>query len=346
MNHIFFVAAISTTFWIDSFISKGKASVLKLDENHTYEIKEVEQMLKSITEDKGSIKVYFVSSHRSLLRDYYLSSELQRLGYDSSCQRLDMILLGIDKVKMKSFFNKYAIRTPKWTENNDTIDGSYLMKDRYGTAAEGISYKTNNSREYRGKYLEEYKEGVEYSVNVFRNHNKELTFYPVVWKGETNAKLIPPYKRLRVVGPYKKKFEALVKKLYKVSRKVCNSVDNYGFIELEFIVSNEEVLLLEINPRVSGTLRVSSMACGFNTFDNYLDEKKGAVLKPNKIAIEFPYEGEYKKNDSMGYICTSRATFVGDSIDEIIRNIKCIYKDKSEADYDELNKQIEALICK
>ena len=346
MRHIFFLAPQSTSFWIDGFISKNDFVIVELDEKYIYEIDEILQMINGIATETNDLKIYFISSHNSLMRDYHLSKSLCELGYDSKCQRYDMIQLGIDKLKMKYFLQNNSINTPNWTEQlYSMVHKSYLLKDRYGTAAEGIAHlEKNNFNYYKGKYLEEFRNGIEYSVNVFCNHNKELILYPVVWKGENTENLIPPYKSLRIAGPYNDEFEKISRELYKVCKKVCGLIDNYGFVEFEFIVTEDEILLLEINPRVSGTLRIASMACGSHAFDNYIEERKGMILKPNRISIEIPYSGEYVKSDNMEYVCTTRATFSNDNIDEVIKNVMKVFPDENMVDFYDIEKNVNSLL--
>lgn len=346
MMYIFFSSSPSVSFWIDRFVSKSDYSIFTLKEKYVYELGEILQMINSKVTERKDVKIYFISSHYSFLRDYFLSKSLCELGYDSKSQRKEMIQIGIDKLKMKRFLREKSINTPDWLEEIYLISHKdYLIKGRYSTASGSISHLDRKRFDcYQDKYLEEFRIGVEYSVNVFCDYNGELTFYPVVWKGENSEDLTPPYKRLRIAGPYNENFELLSRRFYEICRKLCNEINNYGFVEFEFLVTESEIFLLEINPRVSGSLRIAAMACGFPAFDNYIEERKGEILKPINIAIEIPYQGEYLKGCNNEYICTTRATFAGKNVSEIINRIKSIYSDKYVENNYDIERNVNSLL--
>ena len=123
-------------------------------------------------------------------------------------------------------------------------------------------------------------------------------------------------------------FSGIVNQMNDIAVRVAKLIENIGFMEVEFIVdSSGKVLILEINPRVSGTLRMASMACDSMCFDLLLDE---TMMKCNKRlecvhnVLEIPCLGKNFSSEEQDIICTTRASFCFNDLDEMVSKIKTV----------------------
>src|SRR6185369_16359938 len=86
------------------------------------------------------------------------------------------------------------------------------------------------------------------------------------WKGATSRALVPPWRRLRLC-PYPPLPAGLEALLRADARALADAIDTAGFVEIEYLVTADgRRVVLEINPRVSGTMRIASLATGIPIF--------------------------------------------------------------------------------
>lgn len=266
--------------------------------------------------------VIFHSSHATLGRDQLLAFRLRELGHRAECQSRLCASLGSDKILMKEFFDRYRLVSPPWARAGEPLpevgpDTPVVIKDRHGTQSVGT--RLARAGEYRlapNELGELYVDGIEYSVLVYRDEHGTATF-PPVWKGPTTPELVPPWRRLRLCpdpalgGAWDRRLRALGKRLAELA-------DAHGYLEVEFLLTaSGEVHLLEINPRVSGTMRLAAMATRLPIFSLHARPELRDHLGAARFSGEVPYSGDPITDAEGEVFATSRLTVAGQSPKEV-----------------------------
>lgn len=261
------------------------------------------------------------SGHRSLLRDERIANELRRRHVGRIVhQSRRAIEVGIDKLRMKELFVAGGIPTEPYLSPGDMIPAGkrFLMKARNSTEAEGLRFAVPGEIIQSGAYAEPFVEGIEYSVVSYTNNGVTGTF-PPVWKGAVSDDLRPPFRRLRTC-PCVEISQQTENMFRDLSRRLAALVDCDGLMELELILKPDgSVSVLEINPRVAGTMRLTAMACGVALFADSV--RMTTNLNANGFALEFPYNGPHFSRPSERIFATSRLTMAADTLDDIIRRL-------------------------
>ena len=341
---IYLVAPNSLQSWFHFFANKD-SKVLFIGEEQKIEIDVFLETLRNHDINKND-QIILYSSHVTLMRDHLIARLLEINGYRVFRQSIECSMLGIDKIEMKKFLNKYKIPTLDWSyqtkfsKGNIRNVGPYVLKERYSTEGKGNtllnSYPLNLEQNY---YIEQYEEGDEYSVIVYNSEVGWVTF-PPIWKGKTQLDLTPPFKRLRMC-PYM--LETFTDhKLQELSIDIARKANCNGFMEVEFIVNDKnEIKVLEINPRISGTMRLSAMATQTDIFS--LASDVYGHLKAKNSVIEVPYRGDPLIDMNEQVYSTSRLTVSGDSFDNIMEKINNLKTRGIEIDQHFIN-QFDCLI--
>lgn len=258
-----------------------------------------------ITEAGGGV-VEFLSSHETLRRDRRLADRLQDAGIDARCQSESAIAAAVDKVVVKQLIEKSGVPTPRWGcgAPPPRAPSRVLLKQRGGTQSQGLAWADSTGDPGDRRYWEEYVEGVEFSVVLHREDRRTIVF-PPVWKGATRSDLSPPWRRLRVC-PLPLSERHLTGELIRMGRQVAELLDVWGFAEIEFIASGASPTVIEVNPRVSGTLRLVAMASGVRVFDHDELASLPGLPEAKRCAAELPYDG--KPLLAGNVIATSRIT--------------------------------------
>ncbi|MDG4797039.1 ATP-grasp domain-containing protein [Micromonospora sp. WMMD1082] len=252
----------------------------------------------------------FLTSHDTLLRDRQLAAGLRAAGHRAIVQSAGAATLGIDKVAMKRFFDRHGIPTAPWHYQGEgtlaDADGDPLVvKGRNSTQSIGIRMATEVSASPQC-FTERYADGVEYSVVAHRTAGRTITL-PPVWKGSTSPMLVPPWRRLRLcpapgITPH------LDAWLREVTETIARTADVDGYLEVEFLVQADGAgLVLEINPRICGTLRIAALAADVPVFSLH-HLPSSAALPAHRYAAEVPYTGTPFNNPSHQVYATSRLT--------------------------------------
>ncbi len=264
----------------------------------------------------GTIVIY--SGHQSLSRDERLAEALRgsRRGRVIH-QSPRAIEAGIDKLLMKEVFATNDIPTEPWLLPGMVVpsDARYLIKARNGTQGEGVRFAIAGEMVPSEGYAERFVDGVEYSVVSYTIDGVTGTL-PPVWKGAIRGDLQPPFRRLRTcpcpaLPPRTDRiFRAL-------ARRLATLLDCEGFVELELVLKYDgSISVLEINPRVSGTMRLAAMACGVAIFTDRT--RMTADLHANGVALEYPYSGPHFSRPDERIFATSRLTIAADRFDQIV----------------------------
>jgi carbamoylphosphate synthase large subunit len=157
------------------------------------------------------------------------------------------------------------------------------------------------------EFWQEYIDGTEYSILVYRDYFGEAVF-PPVWKDKTNIKLDPPWKRLRLC-PAPNLSAECDRRLRKLGLNIARAADAEGFIEVEVVETRTgDILVFEINPRVSGTMRICALATALPIFSLHRRPNCRGDLKAIQVAGEVPYSGTPFNCPRDGIFATSRLT--------------------------------------
>ncbi|GAA2882267.1 hypothetical protein GCM10010517_45420 [Streptosporangium fragile] len=266
--------------------------------------------------------VVFHSGHVTLGRDQLLAFRLRELGHRAECQSRLCASLGSDKILMKEFFDRYGLVSPPWARAGDpppgdAPDAPVVVKDRHGTQSVGTRLaRAGECRLAPNELGELYVDGVEYSVLVYRDGHGTATF-PPVWKGPTTPALVPPWRRLRLCpdpvlgGTWERKLRA-------VGKRLADLAEAHGYLEAEFLLTRTgEVHLLEINPRVSGTMRLAAMATRLPIFSLHARPEFRGHLRAVRFGGEVPYRGVPIADPDGAVFATSRLTVAGESLGEV-----------------------------
>jgi predicted ATP-grasp superfamily ATP-dependent carboligase len=254
-------------------------------------------------------EIQVLSSHESMPRDLALAGRLRATGAVVRCQSTLATSAATDKVLVKQLLEQAGLPTPRWAP--DAPPASWrargLRKRRDGTQSQGLGWATDVGNRTDDRYWEEYLDGVEYSVVLFREDGRTITF-PPVWKGATRPDLLPPWRRLRVC-PVPTPDVGLVDLLVDVAKHAAAILDVWGFAEVEFIVAGATPYVIEVNPRISGTVRLVAMATGVPVFRTAVLQTIEGDPPAVAFAAELPHAGAPVVLPDV--IATSRITCVG-----------------------------------
>lgn len=320
MQHqVFVIGSASVAAWLPEFCGPSGPETLFTVPSGCAE-------LIAVAQQRRVREFVFVSDHATLARDRSWAVELRRLGHRVRCQSPAAVGLAQDKAAMKRELELAGVPTLPWRTHDEYspgwpgASGAVVLKQRSGTQSEGIRIGTAVERPEPDEYSEVYQEGIEYSVNVFARSG-EAVVLPPVWKGPTSQELVPPWRRTRICAPGTAD-HALARTLRLIARRIAAFFDADGFMEIEYLVREDgEVVVLEVNPRVSGTLRISALAAARPVFSWYADMPADPVAAAVACAVEVPNRGRQLMLPSLGLFATSRITVAGANPDDLAARI-------------------------
>lgn len=264
-------------------------------------------------------RAVILSGHHSLRRDLMIATQLRSAGVDVHAQSKRAAELGLDKLELKRFLDHHGLATPTWGAGGRLVRASeeapLILKERHGTQSRNIRLATSDATVLPGQYWEAFMAGVEYSVLVYVEPGRTISF-PPVWKGQTSLDLLPPWRRLRVCpapGLTREQASALAR----LATDVCVLSEAHGYVEVEFVKVADLSLVLEINPRVSGVMRISALATAVPIFSVHADLTVNGLLSPRRVAVELPYDGDPYVMPDRGIYATSRLTVAGHDVAEV-----------------------------
>lgn len=312
---LYLVAPTSLASWLAHFVPRSAGDeVVYTGEGPQLELAPLAALLGT----PGDRVIVFLSSHDTLIRDNTVAEALRRKGFTVVAQSGRCALLGADKFAMKAFFDENSFASPQWAMAGSVSglgrpDRLLVVKDRRGT--QSIGTRLERLRDcvlMPAELCELYTDGVEYSVLIYRD-DLGCAVFPPVWKGRTSPALIPPWRRLRLC-PFDGLTARVDRALREMSQQIADAAQCEGFMEAEFLVTDSgELNVLEINPRVSGTMRISAMATRVPVFAMHKLPELRQDLTAVRHAAEIPYSGEPFCDPEQDIFATSRLTVAADS---------------------------------
>lgn len=273
-----------------------------------------------LTAAKGR-RVRIYSDHDTLVRDLDVAATLRTRGLVPEVQSRAAVRAGTDKRWFKQQLEAVGITTPAWGTGTAaaTASRAVLRKRRDSTQSQGIGWDDGTGAADEATYWEEFVDGEEYSVVAYRAPDRQTTVLPVVWKGRTRPDLLPPWRRLRLTPPPGLE-DDLAPPLAALTRRIGDLLDASGFFELEVVATADGHLhVLELNPRVSGTLRIAAMASAVQVFAPHTYAQADGVVPVRRYAAEMPYTGAPVLTEHL--VATSRITVSGSTPDEVRRRL-------------------------
>jgi hypothetical protein len=324
---VYLVAPSSLRAWFGDFVDLGPDDVVEfVGEGPAIESATVDALLSG---RGGPRLVVLYSGHDSLERDLGIAEQLRQAGHAVHSQSESCTRLGLDKAVLKQFFVEHGFPTPLWGTCGTPAATQHpvVVKSRFGTQSRGIRFETAPEAEIGDdEYWEEYVEGTEYSVLVHAGTGQPTTF-PPVWKGRTTTELTPPWMRLRACPPFGLS-TTVEAELRDVAVSLCRAAGAVGFVEVEFVLTAEgQCQVLEINPRISGTMRIASMAADVRLFSLPLAPGATGDLRAVRCAAEIPYAGQPFRSPESGVFASSRLTVAGRTFAEIAAKLTQVAPD-------------------
>lgn len=288
-------------------------------------------------------RVIFLSHHLTLNRDAGWAHNLEReLQLPVVCQSSFAIELAYDKRLMARLASQSAHINPipeltAQAARSLILSGErgVVLKQSSGTEGDGfavahdlggldsiLSIFKENSENWM---LQPYIQGREVSVNLWRM-GRSTHVLEAVEKGMTSMDGKHPCKRVRQC-PGPPLTAAELQMLYEVAAEIAVAANIQGIAELEFILSEDRIYLLEINPRISATLRMNLLACQVN-FTRLIElsgdqsEDRKVFVNASRFSAEFALPDtassfKYAGKLSEGIWATTRVTMVADSLVEL-----------------------------
>jgi hypothetical protein len=296
------IAPDSVESWYAAFARPGSPVIFVGEQDS-----DRDAILRQIKSQAEGRPIRILSGHDSLIRDYVIGRKLRGAGLDVASQSRFASAAGVDKLLQKRVLGAAGIEVPHWGTPEDPIPSGarILRKGRESTQSRGLSWAGQAHAAAGHTYWEEFVPGVEYSVVIYRD-TRAMTVFPVVWKGEDRLDLLPPWRRLRTVPSG---LDAdTTRRLTGTTRTIAELFDVWGFMEVEFILPRAGgPLVIDINPRICGTMRLVAMATGERIFD-WADfpSDEDRVLRARRYAAEIPFDGAPFVSDDV--IASSRLT--------------------------------------
>lgn len=150
--------------------------------------------------------------------------------------------------------------------------------------------------------------------------------------------------RIRICGQYDEQIEKYEEEMQSIALRLGEQINNYGFMEAEFVIDDKgKIYLLEVNPRVSGTLRIAALASDTKCF-NLLFK---STIRENKLeakynTYEIPYRGRGFFDEKNDIYVTSRATFAAKTDSEIENKLRSL--NETEITLSDVMKQREGIL--
>ncbi|BCT74194.1 hypothetical protein SCMU_00360 [Sinomonas cyclohexanicum] len=310
MGDLTLLAPTSVTVWYEP-LGGDPASMIPIGEGGPVPVERVQSIAGAAA--GGAVRIH--SGHDSLLRDSDLAGELRRQGAEVHAQSSTAVAAGRDKSCARILMREAGVPLTPWGIGQVPDRSDVLVKARDSTQSRSIRWAGSAGPIQPDSYWEQWIDGFEFSVTGYRERG--LTLLPIVAKGRTRRDLLPPWRRLRWVRSGDQ--VPLADAMYEAAGRAAEALDIWGFFEVEFVAREGVALVIEVNPRISGTLRLAAMAADIGIFAPGVFTANPTVIQPVLSGVEIPFKGNPILEP--GLIATSRLTCVGESIQEALRRV-------------------------
>lgn len=232
----------------------------------------------------------------------------------------------------------------------EKTDGIIICKDPLGISGRGQYIITDKEIPKELKYptlAEEFLDGIEFGLDTF-TWNNEIFVLPPVYKSKTSIHATHAREKLRY-SPYKAT-NIPQENFDKIAVDITEAMEATGWINIDCILVNDEVYILEINSRFSGTSCLNSLTINKNVYEISFMALLGEKVDPEwflakSTTVEFPLFERIQQpkepdikiayTSQPGKYCGSITTQVGDDKDKLKALSKYAKAGKSSHIYDE-----------
>jgi predicted ATP-grasp superfamily ATP-dependent carboligase len=208
--------------------------------------------------------------------------------------------LFLDKVSTKELCLKLQIATPAWALTQEDKDRllaktpALLAKRRRGTSGEGQILLTPDSPDVDmtdGQYFfEEIVDGIEFTASLLVGPCT-IAHYPLMVKGRTGAGIPHALEKPRIIADcYPPCFHELT---YAVCDALARETGANGWLDCDFILTSDQLHLIEVNARYSGCTHACFLATEVNPYELHLRSSLGSLsgafeIGQKRLVIELP----------------------------------------------------------
>ncbi len=252
--------------------------------------------------------VLFLSRHDTLRQDTGLAGALATAHVSAIvCQPKAMVKLGLSKRLMArraaviEGMHPIPEMTPADAAKYLGARPGRIVVAKPNDGTEGVGLKlfreardltTTGTRLYEGGYvLQPFLAGDEFSINMVW-HNRRANIYPPVAKGRVDTRATHPIYRTRTC-PAGLRRDPAWPGLAESCLRYLDAFKPSGLVEVEFIRRRGRFFLLDVNPRLSATLRLTAVASGTNPLTDLIAAacgvgELGYAVRTRRHAIEWP----------------------------------------------------------
>ncbi len=253
-----------------------------------------------------------------------LAEKLEKYGVKILGTNFESIDLAEDRIKFKEFLNNLNIKSPDGAIANNyeqaleivkKLDYPVMIRPSYviGGRAMRIVYSDKELEEYLEEakkigdakiLIDKYIEGIEIEVDALSDGENILIpgiMEHVEKTGVHSGDSITAYPPLTLSGE-------IIENLVNTTKKIAVNINNKGLINIQYALKDNELYIIEVNPRASRTVPILSkitetpmikIATRIMLGEKLNDMEYGIGLKQNKKfhAIKFPIFSTEKLSD-------------------------------------------------
>ena len=179
-----------------------------------------------------------------------------------------------DKLQFEKFFTKFKnINLPKFKKNKKNI-----IKPKIGRGSKNIfiteNRKITNSFQKDNNFIvQEFIEGIEYTVDCLFDKNGRLIF------SLPRERLVA--QNVSIIGKIIKN-----KKINNLMELIGSKLNFYGPVNVQIIIKKDQIYLIEINPRLSGSI-IFSIKSSFDPIKTLFKIEKNEKYKIDENKIKY-----------------------------------------------------------
>ena len=179
-----------------------------------------------------------------------------------------------DKLKFEKFFTEFKnINLPKFKKNKKNI-----IKPKIGRGSKNIfiteNRKITNSFQKDNNFIvQEFIEGIEYTVDCLFDKNGRLIF------SLPRERLVA--QNVSIIGKIIKN-----KKINNLMELIGSKLNFYGPVNVQIIIKKDQIYLIEINPRLSGSI-IFSIKSSFDPIKTLFKIEKNEKYKIDENKIKY-----------------------------------------------------------
>ena len=186
------------------------------------------------------------------------------------------VFIASDKIKLKDVCNQHKILNPDSYSNTKNI--KFILKDRYGCGSNNVMLINDAIAKESTKLIHEnYIPGKSYSVSLYI---KDFG-YKIISLNQQHISRINKRLKLDTIDVNIHPFFS--NKIYKFIDEILNAIPGLrGFIGFDFIFYNNQIFLIEINPRFTTSMALVEKSKNnhiLNYIDTNLNEQTGRICK-------------------------------------------------------------------